>query len=239
MADKETMGTFKTVSLEAIALQNVSLGQDGFDPVLAHVDFEMPIDQTILVESSNPFHAVQFLQILAGQQRPQSGCVKWNEKDIYSDEESHDFLLHEMIGCYFENQRPNPNLTVKEIWSQAGIKLERQTDLLEQFEIEAMQNLKFRNLTFELQKTIQLIGVIAKEPQMLILEDPASGLSETLFLEILDLIQYGQRRGQLRHIYLTNNHPTAERHLGATSMHIEDGLLYLEEKFDAKKVFNF
>ena len=74
---------------------------------------------------------------------------------------------------------------------------------------------------------------------MLILEDPASGLSESVFLEILDLIQYGQRRGNLRHIYFTNHHPAALRHIDATVMHIEDGLIYIEEKFDTKKVFNF
>ena len=89
------------------------------------------------------------------------------------------------------------------------------------------------------QKCVQLISVISRGPQLLLLEDPALGLSEATFLEILDLIQFYQRQGQLRHIFLTNHHPTAMRHMELSIMHIEDGLVYFEENIEAKKVFNF
>lgn len=233
------MGIFKSPTLEAITLQNLSVGTDGFDPVLTHVDFELPLDQTVVVQSSNPFHSIQFLQILAGQLKPLSGRVVWNEKDIYSDEDTSEYLPHQLIGCYFENQRPHPQKTVQDIWTEAGLSKERQDDIFEQFELLQYKTTNFKKLTYELQKLVQLIAVIAKEPQMLILEDPAAGLSETNFLEVLDLIQYGQRRGNLRHVYFTNHHPTALRHMNATVMHLEGGLLYVEEIFESKKLFNF
>lgn len=223
------MGTFKSPQLDAIHLQNVSYHVDGFDPVLSHVDFELPLDQNILIQASNPNHGLHFLQILAGQQKLQSGCIKWNEKDIFADEVT-DVLPHQLVGTYFEHQRPHPKKTVTEVLTEAGLHVDRISDLLEQFQFEPMANTKFVNLQYETQKTVQLISVISKEPQMLLLQDPAMGLSEFLFLEILDLIQYGQRRGNLRHIYLTNHHPTALRHLDVSVMHLEDGLLYFEEK---------
>ena len=233
------MGTFKTLNIDVMSLQNVSFASDdGFDTVLTHVDFEMPMDQNVVVKSSNPVHSIHFLQILAGHKKPQSGCVKWNEKDIFSQEAS-DFVPYEMMGCYFENQRPNPKQTPLEILTEAGMKLERAHELLEQFDFKAHANKKFSELTYEVQKTVQLMAVISKGPQLLLLEDPALGLSEHLFLEILDLIQYGQRQGHLRHIFLTNHHPTALRHMDVSTMHIEDGLVYLEENIEAKKVFNF
>ncbi|MFZ3229542.1 MAG: ATP-binding cassette domain-containing protein [Pseudobdellovibrio sp.] len=233
------MGTFKTLNLDAVTLQNVSFAsEDGYDTVLSHVDFEMPLDQTVLVQSSNPVHSIQFLEILAGHKKPQSGCVKWNEKDIFSQENS-DLMPYELMGCYFENQRPHPKKTVTEILTESGLLADRITELLEQFSLSKSAKVKFVELTYEVQKTIQLISVISKSPQLLILEDPALGLSEDVFLEILDLIQYGQRQGQLRHIFMTNHHPTALRHLDVSTMHVEDGLIYFEENIEAKKLFNF
>ena len=233
------MGTFKIASLETISLQNVSIKLDGFDPVLEHVDLELPLDQNVLIQSSNPFHSVQFLQILAGLQKPDSGCVMWNEQDIYTNDEADHLVPHQMVGAYFESQRPHPQKSMKTLFTEAGIKSDRQADLIEQFDFKKFSEVPFKNLSFEMQKTVQLVTIISKEPQMLILEDPASGLSETVFLEVLDLIQYAQRRGHLRHIFFTNHHPTALRHMDATVMHLEDGLLYVEEKLDVKKVYNF
>jgi|SRR3989338_1365611 len=232
------MGTFKSLQIEAVQLQNVSFILDGLDPVLNHVDFELPMDQNVLIQSANPNHGVQFLKILAGYQKPQSGCIKWNEKDIFSDDVT-DFVPHQMMGCYFENVRPHAQKTVTQIFSEAGILPEQTRELLEQFDMSLMSEKKFSQLTYEVQKAIQLMTVISREPQMLILEDPAMGLSEFLFLELLDLIHYGQRRGNLRHIYLTSHHPTALRHMDTSIMHLEDGLLFFEEKSDTKKLFNF
>lgn len=233
------MGTFKTLNLDAMTLQNVTFALDGgFDTVLSHVDFDLPLDQNVLVKSSNPVHSIHFLQILAGLKKPQSGCVKWNETDIFSHENS-DLAPYEVMGCYFENQRPHPQKTMTEIFSESGMPSDRMQEILEQFEFKKLAKKKFSELTYEIQKTVQLITVISRAPQLLILEDPALGLSEALFLEVLDLIHYGQRQGQLRHIFLTNHHPTALRHLDVSVMHIEDGLVYFEENSEAKKLFNF
>lgn len=232
------MGIFKPAQIDAVHLQNVSFVADGFDPVLSHVDFDLPLDQNVLIQSTNPNHGIHFLQILSGQHKPQSGCIKWNEKDMFSDE-LNDVMPHQLVGCFFDHLRPHPQQTVMKILLQTGLPEDRILEVLEQFEFQKHAQKKFSQLTYEVQKTIQLISIIVKEPQMLLLEDPAMGLSEFLFLEILDLIQYGQRRGNLRHIFFTNHHPTALRHLDVAVMHLEDGLLYFEEKIDQKKIFNF
>lgn len=233
------MGTVKTLNLDAMTLQNVSFASDdGFDTVLSHVDFELPLDQNVLIKSTNPVHSIQFLQILAGQKKPQSGCVKWNEKDIFS-QESTELIPYELMGCYFENQRPHPKKTIPEVFTENGMDLARVNEVLEQFGYLELSNQKFSDLSYEVQKCVQLISVISRGPQLLLLEDPALGLSEDTFLEILDLIQFYQRQGQLRHIFLTNHHPTAMRHMELSIMHIEDGLVYFEENIEAKKVFNF
>ena len=48
-----------------------------------------------------------------------------------------------------------------------------------------------------------------------------------------------QRRGFLRHIFMSNHHPTAMRHIGHNRIFLEDGLIYIDEEINSKKVSHF
>ncbi|MGZ3691415.1 MAG: hypothetical protein ACXVAX_07925, partial [Pseudobdellovibrio sp.] len=110
---------------------------------------------------------------------------------------------------------------------------------LEHFDFEKQTETAFKNLSYEFQKLTMLIVATLRVPQMLVLEDPALGLSETSFLNFLDWIQYWQRQGQMRHLFMTNNHPTAARHLEFISMFVDEGLVYVEDEPTYKKVVHF
>ncbi len=231
------MAQHKANSLDFIQFENVSFQTEGFDPTLRSVDLDLPMDQTVLVKSSNPSHAVQLLEILAGRKAPQSGKVRWSEDD------SADRLvgLHEVMGCYFESNRPDAEKTVMDILKSSGATPEILEETVQYFELTPrILNKKFRLLNFETQKLIMLLIPTLKTPQLLILEDPAVGLTEKIFLDYLDWIQMWQRQGHLRHIYLTNNHPTASRHLQGCALYVEDGLIYVDEDQPAlKKIVHF
>lgn len=232
------MSHFKSVSLDQISFENVSILQNGLDPILQAVDLQIPMDQTIIVQSSNPAHAVFLLEVLAGRKEPQSGRIFWNENDLFEAEET-EWTRHDIVGCYFENQRPDPKQTLKQLflaYSPSAVLLQ---EVLEHFELQEDADKTFKSLTYEKQKLALLIKSTLKNPQMLVLEDPASGLSEHSFLQFLDWIQMGQRMGYHRHMFLTNHHPAALRHLECGMMYLEDGLVYFEEIQKAKKAVHF
>ncbi len=232
------MSHFKTPTLDQISFENVSVMMNGIDPVLRSVDFNIPMDQTILVQSSNPNHAVYFLEILAGRKIPESGRIFWNDNQIMPFEDS-DWSAEYMVGCYFENQRPSPEDSLKKILDYSKCASDLMSEVIEHFELKDLFQQSFKKLTYENQKLSLLILATLKNPQMLILEDPALGLSEKVFLEFLDWVQRGQRQGYFRHIFMTNNHPAALRHLESSSLFIDDGLIYFEENQKFKKVFHF
>lgn len=232
------MGYHKPNSLDQILFENVSYQNDGLDPVLVHVDLEFPMDQTIIIQSSNPTHSVHLLEILAGRKEPQSGNIKWTDTGSYEGR-GMQTSLQELVASYFESNRPAPNTLVKDLLIGSSTNKKMIQSAVEYFEIADLLEKQFRLLSYEMQKLILLLLPTLKTPQMLILEDPAVGLSELTFLNYLDWIQMWQRQGHLRHIYLTNNHPTAARHLNADIMYVEDGLIYLEENEPYKKSFNF
>lgn len=232
------MSHFKTISLDQISFENVSLLQNGLDPVLQAVDLQLPMDQTVVIQSSNPAHAVSLLEVLAGRREPQSGRVFWNENNLFETEEN-DWTRHDLVGCYFENQRPSPKMILQQLFRNVNSAEEIMQDIGEYFDFENDIDKTFQVLSYEKQKLALLIAATLKNPQMLILEDPASGLSEKYFLQYLDWIQRGQRMGHLRHLFLTNHHPAALRHLSCNIMYLEDGLIYLEDDQKTKKAVHF
>lgn len=242
MGRKEKVTYFKKEesSLETIAFENITCWSEIKEPVLLHVDFELPADQTVIVKSSNPLHAIQFLEVLAGRKFPETGRVLINDQDridlMYNDEK-----YNSLLGCYFENERAVAvNAKVSQLISGSAWSEEQVSEALEHFGILDLANKNFFDLSYENQKIILLLSAIKNNPEMLILEDPASGLSELYFLNFLDFIQFQQRRGHLRHIFLTNCHPTAEKKLiDATLLYVEDGFLYQEELLETKKAVHF
>ncbi len=230
------MGHRNQPNLDQIIFENVCVYLEGFDPLLQSVDLEIPMDQTIVLESSNPEHAVHLLSVLAGRKPPQSGRILWDNLNLFEEDEE-TLPTKQLIGSYFEHQRPHPEATLLKLLTQACETKEVCKQARDHFELtpEVLQK-KFREVTYEIQKLVMLIAATLKQPQMLTLEDPAVGLSEKTFLDYLDWIQFNQRQGHLRHIFMTNNHPAALRHLEVARLFIEDGLLYVEESDNFKKV---
>lgn len=232
-----TMAQIKQSALDHIQFENVSFQVEGFDTVLKSVDLDFPMDQTVVVQSSNPSHAVHLLQILAGRQAPQAGKVRWSEAGLRDLEDVG--ALHEVVGCYFESQRPSPDILVSDLLKSSMATESMIQEAVEYFSLRRHLNKKFRDLKFETQKLVLMLLPTLKTPQMLILEDPAVGVSEKVFLNYLDWIQLWQRQGHIRHVYMTNNHPVAARHLGATTLFVEDGLIYLDDENEFKKIVHF
>lgn len=232
------MAQSKTLSLDLVQFENVSFHIEGLDPVLTSVDLDIPMDKTVIVQASQPTHAVHLLEILAGVRQPQKGKVKWiNDKQV--EDEINSNALYDMVSAYFESQRAHPESSVIKIFEGVCASSEKVQMAIEHFELKKLINKKFKELSYEYQKLVMLVVSTLRSPQMLVLEDPALGLSETSFLNYLDWIQYWQRQGQIRHLYMTNNHPTAARHFDHITMFVDEGLIYVEDEPLYKKVVHF
>lgn len=232
------MGQQKINNLDHILFENVSYQIEGLDPVLVRVDLDFPMDQTVIIKSSNPTHSVHILEMLAGRKEPKSGKIKWTDAGSFENKEI-SVSLHELVACYFESNRPDPNVQIDRLMVSTGARKLMISEAVDHFEINHLMSKKFKELSYEEQKLILLLLPTFKTPQMLVLEDPAMGISEKVFLDYLDWIQIWQRQGHLRHIFLTNNHPAAARHLEASSMYVEDGLIYVDENLTFKKIVHF
>ena len=227
-----------SVQLDHVQFENVSFQVAGLDPVLKSVDIEIPMDQTVVVQATDPSHAVHLLEILAGFKQPQTGKVRFADSDN-SEEGITSAPFHDVVSSYFEHNRPHADVVVKRLFLETGATEEVIALAVEHFELETIINKKFKTLNYETQKLLLLVRATLRTPQMLVLEDPAVGLSEESFLNFLDWMQYWQRRGQLRHVFMTNNQASAARHFDFITLFVDDGLIYVEEAREYKKVLHF
>ncbi len=223
-------------NLDQLFLENVTLFQQGHDPILKSVDFQLPTDQTVVIESSDPQNAVNFLKFIAGQLPCFKGRILWNGMDVFSEEASVD--PRQVMGACFEQQCLPNKKTVEEmllLWATTDeVKV-----MLEDFELTTLKNKKMNDIDYSHLKLVYLVISVLKNPQILILEDPANGLTEKQWLMYLDFVQFKQRRGHLRHIYLTNHQEKALHHLEHNKIYIEEGLIYIDETMPLKKVAHF
>lgn len=223
-------------SVEQIKLDNVTLKMFGRDAILQSVDVVLPMDETVVIESSNPQNALYFLQFLAGRLVCESGQMLCNGENIFSGE--NDINPQTIMTSFFENYFCDRNLTVETLFLQSTFNFDNY-DVYSYFEIEQFKKVQIKSLSYEVQKTVFLIYTVLNCAEVLVLEDPAMGLSEFHWLQFLDLVQYQQRQGGLRHIFLTNNHPTALRHMAYNKLFLEDGLIYFDESAGYKKASHF
>lgn len=223
--------------INEISLDQVTLTIENRDPVLVEAEVVLPRDEMIVVESENPTYSVFLLELLAGKTSPSKGQLLWNQKNFFGEDATLD--PHHYLGSYFESSKSPSTLTFKTLWKKFVDTEEELHDLLTAFDLEDVCDIPFNRTPYAFQKLSQLVLPILKRPQILVLEDPAYGLSEDQWLNYLDFVQFYQRRGYLRHLFLTNSHPTALIHLNHQKLYIADGMIYLDQKTGFKKVSHF
>jgi ABC-type multidrug transport system ATPase subunit len=221
--------------VNTLRLEGVTLSETGRDPVLEAVDFSLPLDETIVVESTRPQDAVYFLQLLAGRRQAQSGRLVLGGK---SGAESVPEECRDLLGCFFETDL---SFQVKDVLAFWGIV--SGSDALrvinEHFDLQLALQQPMACWPFSSRKLAGLIKALLHGPEMVLLEDPASGLSEKQWMQYLDYLQYHQRRGGARHVYITNHAPLALRHLSHNKLFLEEGLIYFDAEAGYKKASHF
>lgn len=238
----ESKISLKTLSddvepINEISLDHVSLAIENRDPILVDADVVLPMDEMVVLESENPTHSSYFLQLLAGRLSPDNGQLLWNQKNFFGEDAT--LEPHHYLGSYFETFKSPSHLTFRSLWQSFVETEEELIELMTAFDLKDYCDIPFNKTPYAYQKLSQLVLPILKRPQILILEDPAYGLSEDQWLNYLDFIQLYQRRGYLRHLFLTNSHPTALIHLNHQKLYIADGMIYLDQKTGFKKVSHF
>jgi ABC-2 type transport system ATP-binding protein len=162
-----------------LAVQNLTFGY-GDKPVLANVAFALKGGQTVALVGDNGAGKTTLLRCLAGLATPWSGEIHIEDLDLRSHpEEARRRLgyVRDLFGLYEEmtgraflryiaatRQVPAATYRTQEAW------------LTEQLHLHPILDKEIRTLTRGMRQKIALAQAFVHDPQILLLDEPASGL---------------------------------------------------------------
>ena len=170
----------------------------GFAAALADVTVSVAAGESILLYGPNGAGKSTLLHILASLLRPTQGEVRWKGKRIHDDIEQYrrsiGFLSH-AIYLYGElTARENLRFFAKLFEpSQRGSGVE---DLLQFFHLRKRADEPVRNLSRGLQQRVSLARALLHDPEMLLLDEPFTGLDEASVELLTERLRQEQSKGK-------------------------------------------
>lgn len=197
----------------AISVRNISVTFGG-RPILRNVSFDVPRGTTLAVMGLSGVGKSTTLRCLVGLQRPDEGEVYINGKNILEMEAKEFESMRQRIGMVFQTPALFDSLTVGE---NVAFGLREHTRLSEQeiqrivaeklaiVDLQGMAHLYPNQLSGGMQKRASLARTIATDPDVILYDEPTTGLDPILSMVINELICDLQRRSNATSVVVTHD----------------------------------
>lgn len=207
------LGPREPMSDPAIVVRNLSVVLGG-RVILKNVTFEVPRGQTLAVMGLSGVGKSTTLRCLVGLQRPTSGEVLIDGKDVLAMNRAELNELRKRLGMVFQMPALFDSLTIGE---NVAFGLREHTRLREEeiqrvvaeklaiVDLEGMAHLYPNQLSGGMQKRASLARTIATDPDVILYDEPTTGLDPILSRVINELIQDLQKRMNASSIVVTHD----------------------------------
>lgn len=163
----------------------------GEQTVLNNISLDISGSQILGFLGPNGAGKTTTMKIIAGSLYPDSGTIEIDGKDIFENE----LETKKKVGYLAENNPLYYEMYVKEflmfIADIYGIsnKKKRVEELIEMTGLSKEQNKKIEQLSKGYKQRVGLAQVLMNDPEILILDEPTTGLDPNQLIEIRDLIK--------------------------------------------------
>ena len=197
----------------AIVVRNLTVALSGRE-ILKNVNFEVPRGTTLAVMGLSGVGKSTTLRCLVGLQKPDSGEVLVDNRNILKMAPKEMDVLRQRVGMVFQMPALFDSLTIGE---NVAFGLREHTRLPEEeiqrvvaeklaiVDLEGMGHLFPNQLSGGMQKRASLARTIATDPDVILYDEPTTGLDPILSRVINELILDLQRRMQATSIVVTHD----------------------------------
>lgn len=205
-----------------VTFKDVSLSYDKSREILHHLNFTIPEGSLVSLLGPSGCGKSTTLMLISGLLAPTSGQILFGDQDVTKQD-----ALERKVGMVFQNYALYPHLTVldnimfplKMAKIKKADRIEKAKELAKLVHVEDQLDKKPGELSGGQQQRVAIARALAKEPSLLLLDEPLSNLDARLRIEMREEIRRIQRETGVTTIFVTHDQDEA--------MHISDHIMVL------------
>ncbi len=211
--ENSVLGPRRPMSDPAISVRNVSVSFGG-RAILRNVSFDVPRGHTLAIMGLSGVGKSTTLRCLVGLQKPDEGEIYIDGQNVLKLEPKEFDKLRKRIGMVFQMPALFDSLSIGE---NVAFGLREHTRLSEQeiqrivaeklaiVDLQGMAHLYPNQLSGGMQKRASLARTIATDPDVILYDEPTTGLDPILSMVINELICDLQRRLKATSVVVTHD----------------------------------
>lgn len=229
-----------------IDIEKELIGADGKFEL--QVNFRIDKNDLLCLFGKSGSGKTTILRCLAGLETPDRGTIKVGNEVWFDSEKKINLPVQKRrIGFVFQNYSLFPNMTVSENLAYAMDKKDRKKieDLLETVELAELKDRYPATLSGGQQQRVAVARALARDPEMLLLDEPLSALDMTMRVKLQDEIKYIHEKYNLATVLVSHEKQEVIR-LASRIVWLDNGKIiktgspkqvFLTKKFSAKFSF--
>lgn len=199
--------------------------------VLNDLSFDLPAGSNLVIMGRSGSGKSVTLRLMNGLERPDSGSIQFDGEEITGLSERHLYPMRHRVAMLFQSGALFDSMTVFEnlafplrrhTAAEAGEIEARVAAALELVELDGIQEKMPSALSGGMRKRAALARSLILEPEVVLFDEPTTGLDPVTSATIGQLIRSIQRRLEVSSVVVTHDVPLARR-VGDLVAFLEDG----------------
>jgi phospholipid/cholesterol/gamma-HCH transport system ATP-binding protein len=226
-------------SIQRLKFENLSFSYEEGVPIFQDLTLDIPTNRTIYMTGNLGGGQSTFLKLLAVLVNPQQGAVFINDHDTTEMSFEEFMPLRMKIGYSFDygglfaNRTLHENLVLPLLYHKVMPKEEADAmvkAMAKEYGFERQAHQRPALVSGGLRKLICVLRAFVMRPQMVVLDDPFTGVGSDASRKIVRLLQERRESGELKHIYFTSREEVYAHWVGCDSMFFDGGKIHYEER---------
>ncbi len=240
------MSVPKIKSIGNITLEGMNVGYPGSENLLENVNVEFKSGVNVNLTGSSGVGKSTLLKVLVGLTQPTAGRYLIDGVDVLpmSFEEFLPYRLN--IGFSFDlggllsNRTLIDNILLPIEYHERVSRAEalaRTEDIMRDFCIWPNRNLRPSNVSGSQRKACCVARALVTFPEVLILDQPTTGLDKVATGALMNIIEKGRKDGWLKHLFITSADAAFTDRLQCETYVVFDKKVFSYAEFEKKVVF--
>jgi phospholipid/cholesterol/gamma-HCH transport system ATP-binding protein len=229
----------KMTEFNELRFLDSQFGYDAQNSVFKNLTLDVPLNRNVFITGETGAGQSTFLKLLAVMLQPQSGHYFINGHDSVQMS-FEDFLPIRMkigysfdYGGLFANRTLHDNLTFPLLYHKIFPIAEANEyvrQLAVDFEFSRQAHQRPANVSGGLRKLTCVLRAFIMNPEMIVLDDPFTGIGTDASRKLVRMIQDRRDAGQLKHVYMSSRDEVWPHWIGCDSLFINHDSVRFEER---------